>query len=116
MMPQSSSERSPGSWSLPDEIQSVREEAMRRRGRMTRKLLKSAEVRAVVVGLQQGVVWPEHEAAGRVLIRVEHGNIELRRKGGTERFAAGMLIALEPGEPHDVRAVEDSAFLLIVGG
>ena len=116
MTPQSASERSPGSWSLPDEIQSVRENSIRHRGRMTRVLLKSAEVRAVVVGMAQGDVWPEHKAAGRVLIRVEHGHIELRRNGGTEQFAAGMLIALEPGEPHSVRAVEDSAFLLIVGG
>ena len=30
-------------------------------------------------------------------------------------LATGQLLALEPGIPHDVEAIEDSAFLLTIG-
>ncbi len=116
MTPASSPEGRPTAWLLDHEIESVREESKRSGSRVARVLLKSDEVRVVVVGMAQGVAWPEHTAAGRVLIRVEQGSIQLGRKEGTAQFVAGMLIALEPGEPHQVRAVEDSAFLLIVAG
>jgi len=116
MSPASAPERRPTRWPLDQEIESAREESKRRGSRVARVLLKSDEVRVVVVGMAQGVAWPEHTAAGRVLIRVERGCLELGRKEGTAQFGAGMLIALEPGEPHHVRAVEDSAYLLIVAG
>ena len=106
----------PTSWSLAHEIESVRRQAVNERGRVARVLLKSAEVRVVMVGMAQGVTWPEHKAVGRVLIRVEHGCVDVRTKESTSRFAADMLIALEPGESHDVYAVEDTAFLLLVSG
>jgi quercetin dioxygenase-like cupin family protein len=112
----SSPEASASSWSLAYEIESVRNEAIQKHDRVARTLLKSPEVRAVVVGMAHGVTWPEHKAGGRVLIRVEHGSIELRRSGRAAQFSAGMLVALDPGEVHDVVAVEDAAFLLLVSG
>jgi quercetin dioxygenase-like cupin family protein len=111
-----SPDRSATSWSLASEIGSVCDEAVSKKGRVARMLLKSPEVRVVVVGIAKGVTWPQHTAAGRVLVRVEQGCIELGTTEGTTQLAAGMLSALEPGQPHDVRAVEDSAFLLIVAG
>jgi quercetin dioxygenase-like cupin family protein len=111
-----SPDRSATSWSLENEIRSVCDEAVRQKGRVARMLLKSPEARVVVVGIAKGVTWPQHTAAGRVLVRVEQGCIELGTRDGTTQLGAGMLTALEPGQPHDVRAVEDSAFLLIVAG
>jgi quercetin dioxygenase-like cupin family protein len=116
MTADSSPDQSATSWSLADEIRSVHQESVQNRRRVARMLLKTAEVRLVVVGMAHGVTWPEHKATGRVLIRVEIGCIELRAKGGTAQLAAGMLVALEPGEAHDVRAIEDAAFTLLVGG
>lgn len=94
----------------------MRAEAVEQSGRVARMLLKTPEVRVVVVGMAQGVTWPEHTAGGRVLLRVEHGSIELRTKDAATRLSAGMLAAVEPGESHDVVAIEDSAFLLFVAG
>jgi quercetin dioxygenase-like cupin family protein len=111
-----SPDRSATSWSLENEIGSVCDDAVQQKGRVARMLLKSPEVRVVVVGIAKGVTWPQHTAAGRVLVRVEQGCIELGTRDGTTQLAAGMLCALEPGQPHDVHAVEDSAFLLIVAG
>jgi quercetin dioxygenase-like cupin family protein len=116
MTTDSSPECPVSSWAVAHEIQSVHEEAVQKHGRVTRTLLKSAEVRVLVVGMARGVTWPEHKAAGRVVIRVEHGCIEMHTNDRRSQFAAGMLVALEPGEPHDVLAVEDSAVLLFVSG
>ena len=49
---------------------------------MTKMLLKSAELRIVIVGMPKGSTWPEHAAAGRVVVRVEHGCVDLRTKSG----------------------------------
>jgi len=115
-MSTTSPDQTPTSWSLEDEINSVCDEATAQHGRVARMLLKSTELRAVVVGMAKGVTWPQHTAGGRVLIRVEQGCIELGTAEGTTRLRAGMLAALEPREPHDVMALEDSAFLLVVAG
>jgi quercetin dioxygenase-like cupin family protein len=111
-----SPDRSATSWSLDNEIGPVCDEAVQQKGRVARMLFKSPEVRVVVVGIAKGVTWPEHTAAGRVLVRVELGRIELGTQNSKTQLAAGMLVALEPGEPHDVFALEDSAFLVIVAG
>jgi quercetin dioxygenase-like cupin family protein len=111
-----SPERSLSSWSLEQEIGSVCDEAVRQQGRVARMLLKTPEVRVVIVGIAKGVTWPQHTASGRVLLRVECGSIELAVRDATTRLTAGSLTALEPNEPHDVHALEDSAFLLIVAG
>lgn len=111
-----SPEHAATSWSLAQEIAAVRDEAVGKSGRVARMLLKSAEVRVVAVGMAKDATWPEHSAKGRVLIRIEHGSIDVRTTAGTSRFGPGMLVAFEPGEAHDVHAIEDAAFLLIVSG
>lgn len=85
-------------------------------GRVTRMLLTSAEVRVALVPIARRITWPEHTAWGRVLVRVEEGTIEIRVAGTTTQLTAGTMIGLEPREPHDVDAVEDTAFLLFVAG
>lgn len=109
-------DRSATSWSVEREIESVCDQAIQQNGRIARMLLKTPEVRVVVVGIAKGITGPQHSAAGRVPVRVELGCIELGTKDGKTQLAAGMLSALEPSEPHDVHALEDSAFLLIVAG
>lgn len=103
-------------WSLGPELDAVRAEAVEKRGRVTRMLLKTPEVRVAVVAIASGQTWPAHTASGRVVVRVEAGAIEIR--AGDQRFdlRPGMLATLEPGVTHDVSAHEDSAFLLFVAG
>lgn len=109
-------DHSPTCWSLGGEIESVGRDAMQQRNRVGRMLWKSAEVRVVVVGMAKGVTWPQHTANGRVLVRVERGSIELRTTADCMRLDPGVLVALEPREPHEVVALDDSAFLLLVSG
>jgi quercetin dioxygenase-like cupin family protein len=104
------------SWSLHQELLAVRDHARQTSSRIARTLLKSAEACLVVVGMPKGAVWLQHSATGRVLIHVGRGSVELRTTQATARLGAGMLVALEPRERHDVTALEDAAFLLVIAG
>ena len=105
------------SWPLASEIAAVFEEAVQQQRRVTKMLLKSAELRIVVVGMPKGSTWPEHAATGRVVVRVEQGCVDLRTTSGDVlRAQPGVLVALDPREPHDVVAGEDTVFLLMVAG
>jgi quercetin dioxygenase-like cupin family protein len=84
--------------------------------RLSRVVLKTAEIRLLVVGMARGTTWPEHTASGRVVVNVASGSIELTTASGSLRLDAGMGATLEPRESHDVLAIDDAAFLLIVAG
>jgi quercetin dioxygenase-like cupin family protein len=107
---------SPTSWLLADEAAAARTQALQDGGRATRMLLKTPEVRVAVVAMAKGTAWPEHTAKGRVVVKVEDGRIEMRTAHTTTDLTAGMMVALEAGESHDVLAVEETVFLLIVAG
>ena len=49
--------------------------------------------------------------SGRVVIQVLSGGVELAFGDDSTTFDAGTLLALEPGEAHSVRALEQSRFL-----
>ena len=101
---------------LHPEVDDLIAEARAHNGRQTRALVKTPEVRLMVVGMTAGTTWPEHRAAGRVLLRVERGCIECTVAGQRHRLQAGGLASIDAGEAHDVHALEDSAFLLVVAG
>jgi quercetin dioxygenase-like cupin family protein len=42
------------------------------------------------------------------------GRIQVRARGRTFDLGAGSLLALDRGIPHDVEALEESAFLLTI--
>ena len=112
-----SSDRETTSWPLAPQIAAIREEAVQQQRRVTRILLKSAELRIVLVGMAKGVTWPEHAASGRVVVRVEYGCVDVRTTSRDMlRVAQGVMVSLEPREPHDVVAIEDTVFLLMVAG
>jgi len=84
--------------------------------RQTRALVRTPEARVMLVGMASGSEWPEHKAAGRVVVRVERGRVEFLIDGTTHALHAGELATVEPGETHTVRALEDAALLVIVAG
>jgi hypothetical protein len=53
-------------------------------------------------------------AGGRVSIQTLRGEIGVEAQGRTFRLPQGGLLTLDQGIPHDVEALEDSAFLLTV--
>jgi quercetin dioxygenase-like cupin family protein len=113
--PDESPDQGTASWALDQELTAVATAALER-GRVARVLLKTPEIRVVVVGMRRGAIWPEHAAAGRVVVHVVRGSLELRTQRGNRQLAAGMMTSLDPGEAHDVYALDDSSFVLVVTG
>jgi quercetin dioxygenase-like cupin family protein len=56
----------------------------------------------------------EHQTNGEVTIQVLSGAIEVTIGTGPVVIRAGEILALEPGQPHAVRALETSDMLLTV--
>jgi quercetin dioxygenase-like cupin family protein len=55
-----------------------------------------------------------HQTEGRISIQTVVGHIQVRAQGRTFDLPAGSLLALDQGIPHDVEALEESAFLLTI--
>ena len=83
-------------------------------GQNSRTLIKYDALRVVLIALKARASIPEHRAPGQISIQTIVGHIEVRAQGRSFDLRAGGLIALDQGVPHEVVAVEDSAFLLTI--
>ena len=77
-------------------------------------LVHEPDLRVVLIALRRGARIREHRTAGRVTIQVVSGRVRLYCADQPVELAAGHLLALEPGVPHDLDALADSAVLLTV--
>ena len=71
---------------------------------------------AVLIALPKGGHLAEHRTARPIALRVLEGTIEVSLQDRTIRMARGDLTALAPNLRHRVTGIEDSAFLLTMGG
>lgn len=78
-------------------------------------LVKEPDLRIVVMALRSGGRLEKHRASGPISIQAIEGRFHLHLPSGTIELKAGELLALEPGIPHDVEAIDDTAFLLTLG-
>jgi quercetin dioxygenase-like cupin family protein len=84
-------------------------------GLNARTLVKYENLRVVLMALESGAQIPEHQTKGRISIQTIVGHILVRAEGRTFDLPVGTLLALDEGLPHDVEALEESAFLLTIG-
>jgi len=56
----------------------------------------------------------EHRAEGRISIQALQGHLRVHLQDQKLELPAGRLLALDCGLPHDVEALEESAFLLTI--
>lgn len=77
-----------------------------------RVLFSTPEVRGVVIDLVPGEEMSDHRVGERAVVQVVLGSIELKTEGAATICAAGVLVVLEPGERHGIRALEQSRLLL----
>lgn len=75
-------------------------------------LVRQPDMRVVLVALRAGSRMQEHHTTARVTIQVHHGRVRLSVGGRELSLAAGQLLMLDRGVPHDVQADDDSALLL----
>lgn len=91
-----------------------REEHWRKDGRISKTLVKYSDFRIVLVLMQKGTLMQEHKADARISIHALSGKLRVRLPEKKVELSAGHLLVLEKALPHDVEAVEESAFLLSI--
>jgi quercetin dioxygenase-like cupin family protein len=77
-------------------------------------LVKYDDFRVVLTALKAHARLPGHQTEGRISIQTVAGHIQVRAHGRTFDLQTGRLLALDQGLPHDVEALEESAFLLTI--
>jgi quercetin dioxygenase-like cupin family protein len=83
-------------------------------GARTSALFKSSHLEVMRLVLPQGKSLPRHKVAGDITIHCLEGRLEVGTPGGTHALAAGELLYLPGGEPHDVVALEDMSALVTI--
>jgi quercetin dioxygenase-like cupin family protein len=83
-------------------------------GRISETLVKYSDFRIVLILMQAGTMMQEHKADARISIHGLSGRLLVQLPENTVELSAGDLLVLEKCLPHDVKAVEDSAFLLSI--
>ena len=113
--------RSPGplespilSFDLNAEIEQLRRENAWQGGRNSKTLVKHSDFRVVLTVLKSSARLHEHKAAGRISVQAVAGHIRMHVQDKVIDLPAGHMLALERALPHDVEALEDSAFLLTI--
>jgi len=97
-----------------EQKQLYEEEQWRTIGRNAMTLVKYPDMRIVLEVMKQGARIEQHRTEGRVAIQVLSGRIRLRVGDEDVELPAGRLLTLDRMVPHDVEALEQSAFLLWV--
>ena len=79
-------------------------------------VLKSEDgvARTIAVNLPAGDLLQEHEVHEHAYLVVITGRLEIEHTAGTETVGPGFVAHWTPHERHEVRAVEDSRFLLFL--
>lgn len=70
--------------------------------------------RTVAINLPAGDQLQDHEVREHAYVIVVSGALEIEADGNTVKAGPGFLAHFEPHERHEVRAVEDSRFLLVL--
>jgi len=92
-----------------------RSDAYGREGHTARTLAREADLRIVLVVMKAGARIAEHSAKDTASVHALRGHVRLRLPDRVADLPAGRLLVLERSVPHDVEAVEESAFLLTLG-
>ena len=101
---------------IPNEVQSMwKEEAWQTdAGRCARTLVKYPDLRIVLVSMKAGTRFKQHKTSARFAILALAGHLRLHLPDATVEVPRGELLALDRDVSHDVEAIRQSTFLLIL--
>ena len=77
-------------------------------------LRSDEEARAIAILLPAGEELQEHQVHERSYLIVVDGEAEITADGTSERGGPGVVVHLEPGERHTVRAASDTRLVLLL--
>lgn len=83
-------------------------------GHYAKTLFKKEDFRTVLISMEPRSRMKEHHADGTISIQVIKGAIRFNAQGKIHEIRGGNLITLGASIPHEVEAIEDSAFLLTI--
>jgi quercetin dioxygenase-like cupin family protein len=83
-------------------------------GRRSEILVKTDDLRVLLVTMHAGAALAEHSAPGTITIHVIEGEMAVEASGTTHELAAGGIVSLATGVRHSVRARSNGAFLLTI--
>ncbi len=102
-------------FNLETEMERLRQkEHWLRDGRISETLVKYSDFRIVLILMRAGTLMEEHKADARISIHALSGRLLVQLPEKLVELSTGHLLVLEKCLPHDVKAVEDSAFLLSI--
>jgi len=97
---------------LRAQIEMLRHEDAYGRGRNSKTLAKYPDFRIILSVVKAGTRIQQHSASGRLSVQVVSGHIRMHVGEKLLDLPAGRLLILDRAIPHDVQAIEDSAFLV----
>lgn len=99
---------------IPEQIRELRQEPYWQSGRNSKTLVKYDDFRIVLTAISANTTIHEHRAAGRISVQTVEGHLRMHTAGREFDLPAGSVLVLDRAMPHDVVALEDSAFLLTI--
>jgi len=103
-------------FNLDEELRRLRAQASWQRdtGRSSKTLAKYPDFHVVLVLMKANTRMNKHHVDGRFSVQALQGKIRIRLSEEVIEVSDGELITLDYGIPHEVEAVEESAFLLTI--
>ena len=77
-------------------------------------VVKTSNLSVVLTAIKKGATLCGHEVHGPNTVQVLSGAIQFGVSGEPRTLAAGAVIALDKGIPHDIQALQDSELLLTI--
>ena len=99
---------------LDAEIRQLHAEPDWSTGQNAKTLAKHDNLRIVLTVLDRGRHLPDHRTTGRISIQTIAGHVTVHVGADPIDLPAGRLLVLDRDIPHDVEALETSAFLLTI--
>ncbi len=99
---------------LTRELEQLHGEPEWNSGQNAKTLVKYEDFRVVLTALKARAQLPGHQTRGRISIQTVAGHILVRAEGRTFDLPTGTLLALDQDLPHQVEALEESAFLITI--
>jgi quercetin dioxygenase-like cupin family protein len=83
-------------------------------GIVSRTLLRTANLRAVLFGFAEGQELTEHTSTQHALVQILSGECEFCLRGQAQQMRAGDFLSMPPNVPHSVKATQQFSMLLIL--
>jgi quercetin dioxygenase-like cupin family protein len=99
---------------LAAQVAGMRRETDWQEGHNAKTIVKYPDFRVVLIALKAGGHLKEHKTGGRISIHAVSGRIRVHAAGQVFDLPPGQLLVLDRDVPHDVEALEESAFLLTI--